>query len=286
METLTLVLMLVATFCWATAQIIGKVALRNTTAMLFNAVRFSSVAIVVVLITFLTGSLSDLGPSAPLAVAVLSGVLGWFCACQLYYYSLKRDAAHRVIPTGNAFPFWIIALGPLILGEEIKMVLPISTILIFLGSLFLVVQGKRTKGWRMGVPLACFAAFLWGLQKILDKYAINEGMAVLTLLTIRIIVAAILFNVALGISRHRIGIKTHRSSMGLSVLSGIIGLLIGSFMYLSALHMEKVSALAPLSGMTIFFGFSLSIFILGERPTKKAVLGAVFILMGVFLITI
>jgi DME family drug/metabolite transporter len=285
MDPRALVLTLGATLCWGSAQVIGKLVLRNISTLLFNGIRFSVAALVVVSGIALTGGFGNLGGNWPVAIAFLSGVVGWFIAAQLFFYSLKREAAHRIIPTGNSYPFWAIALAPLFLGEELRLVLPLSAVLIFVGSVLLVARRRKTSYWRMGVPAACFAAFLWGLNAVLNKHCLNSGMTISALLSIRLLTAAVLFNMVVGISRRGKTPGIDRGSTGLSALSGIISFPVGSLMYLTALNMEQASTLAPVTGMTIFFGFLLSILLVGERPTKRSVLGTIFILAGVLSIT-
>lgn len=285
MEPWALVLTLGATLCWGSAQVIGKLALRNISALLFNGIRFSVAALVVVSGIVLTGGFGDLGGNWPIAIAFLSGVVGWFFATHLFYYSLKREAAHRIIPTGNSYPFWAIALAPLLLGEELRLILPLSAVLIFVGSSLLVTRRRDPSHWRMGVPAACFVAFLWGLNAVLNKYCLNSGMGIPALLSIRILTAAVLFDMAVGISGRGKAPRIDRSSSGLSVLSGLISFPIGAVMYLTALSMEQASTLAPITGMTVFFGFLLSILLVGERPTKRSVLGTILILAGILSIT-
>lgn len=285
MELLALMFMLTATFCWAMSQIIGKIALRNISANFFNAIRFSIVTPILLMTAFFTKSLYQLELNKPLAAAIFSGLLGTFCGCQLYYYSLKREAAHRIIPAGNSYPFWTIFLASLLLGEEVKMVLPISAVLIFLGSSLLVSRKKELKHWRMGTLIALLAAFLWGLNQVLYKYCITGGIEVLNLLAITTTTGAIFFG-GVEVGSHQRSMRNLRSSVGLSALSGMIGFLVGELIFLFALRIEKASTLAPITGATIFFGFLLSVLLLKERPTKKSILGTIFIISGIVLIAI
>ncbi|MEA1905111.1 MAG: DMT family transporter, partial [Candidatus Hadarchaeota archaeon] len=174
---------------------------------------------------------------------------------------------------------------PLFLGEELRLILPLSAVLIFVGSFLLVAHKREPSYWRMRVPVACFAAFLWGLNAVLNKYCLNSGMAISALLSIRLLTAAVLFNMAIGISGRGKVPRIGRGSAGLSALSGIISFPVGALMYLTALSTEQASTLAPITGMTIFFGFLLSILLVGERPTKRSVLGTILILAGVLSIT-
>ena len=105
MEPLALALMLTATACWASAQVIGKLVVRKMDVSVFNAIRPSIVAPMAILFAILTGSLANPGLKFIFAGA-LAGAIGWFGAVQLYFHLLKRGSAHKIIPIGNSHPLW------------------------------------------------------------------------------------------------------------------------------------------------------------------------------------
>lgn len=279
-----MVLVMLATMCWGSAQVIGKLALKNIGAILFNSIRFSVTAPMVVFVVFLTGGLGDIGGSWPVTAAVLSAIIGQFLATHMFFYSIKREAANRIIPAGNTHLFWIIAIAPIFLGETLSPVLPISAALIFAGIFFLIPREKSPDSWRMGVLVAAFSAFLWGVSSILSKYCLSAGMAVSILLLIRIFMAAALFDTVACISNRGKNQKINRRSIGLSVISGTLAFPVGTFLYFTALNIEQVSVLAPISGITIFFGFLFSILLIGERPTRKSIFGTILTIAGVLLV--
>lgn len=286
MESLALALVVGATFSWALAQVIGKVALRNLSSLVFNTVRFSVATSMIVVGGFLFGSWESIEIGAPFFAAVGSGIFAWFVAIYVYFYVLKRDAAHRIIPAGNAYPFWAILLSVLILGENITPVIPVSATLVFLGTYLLSRrQEGEDRGWKFGVPLASIVAFLWGANAILNKFALDGGMTPSAILLVRSISAVILFWLGFIIINFKKNLVFHKKSIGLSALSGMIGLPIGSLLYVSALSMEKASTLAPVTGGTVLFGFIFSVILLDESPTKEAVIGMLAIFSGIVLMT-
>lgn len=285
MDLLVLTLVLLSTMCWGLAQVIGKLALKNIGALLFNAVRFSFASTIVIFGILLIGGAGDFGSNWPVMVAILSTVLGQFFATHLFFYSIKREAAHRIIPVGNTQSFWAIAFASIFLAEEVSPILLITAVLIVVGSFLLVPRNAKHKHWRAGILVAATAACFWGLSIALFKYCFNAGMSVSTLLLIRVLLAAALFNTALGISSRGGPSKIHRRSIGLSVISGI-AFLVGTLMYMVALSVEQASTLAPITGSTILFGFLFSILFVGERPTRKSILGAIIIFLGILLIAV
>lgn len=271
--------------CWALAQVIGKIALREIDSLSFNTIRFSAGTVVIGMVLYASGLVGPISLDLPFLAAVLSGFLGWFVATIIYFEVLKRDAAHRIIPSGNAYPFWAIFLGILVLGEPFKIVIPISAALIFLGT-FLLSQREieGVEGWKFGVPLASLVAFLWGLNAILNKFALKGGMSPYSVLLVRIVSAVAFFWVAFFIRSRSFDFSGR--SLKLSAISGIISFPIGSLLYILALSFEKASVLAPLTGGTVFFGFLFSIVLLDERPTAEAAGGMLAILSGILLMAV
>ena len=282
LEPSSLILVLSATMCWGLAQVIGKLALKNMSTILFNAIRLSVTVPLVIFPAVLGGGLGN--PSIwVMEVAALSALLGLFFAAHLFFYSIKREAANRIIPAGNTHPFWMMALAPIFLGEELKLVLPVSAGLIFIGTFLLLPSRREPSRWKAGVPLASLAAFLWGFSTIIDKYCLNAGMSVSTLILVKMLVAAALFDITAGIVSQKRGLNVSRRSVQLSIVSGILAFAVGAFLYSIALNIEQAGTLAPISGTTIFFGFLFSILLLGERPTRKSVLGTILVITGVLL---
>lgn len=286
MEPLALALMLAATACWASDQVIGKLVVRKMDVSVFNAIRPSIVAPMAILFAILTGSLANPGLEFIFAGA-LAGIIGWFAACQLYFYLLKRGSAHRILPVGNSHPLWGIIFAVLFLGEEARPVLFASAIIVIIGAYFLAPRRDKSSRWNVAmVPLALLVAIMWGSMIILSKYCLNGGMTVGTLLVITTISAAVSCNVAMVATHIKGRIKFDKECVGLSVLSGTLGFFVGQILALFALGMEKASVLSPIYGTVIPFGFLLSVLLLKERPTKKAILGMVIIFVGVFFATV
>ncbi len=286
MKLIALALTIGATFCWGTSQVIGKVALRKINTLVFNNIRFSAAVIPITLAALLLGSAKNIGLSLPTLSAIASGVFGWFIATSIFFFALKRDSAHRIIPSGNSYPFWAILLGALLLKETITWIIPISAVLVFIGTILLSKSRRGEEGvetWRYGVPLASIVAFLWGINAIFIKFSLKGGLTMLSVLLIRVLSATVLFWITFLVRRKDFNFP--KKNLGLSALSGLIAFPLGSLLYVSALTMEEASTLAPVTGGTILFGFLLSITFLDETPNKKAILGMMSIFIGIILMT-
>lgn len=282
MNLLAFALVLAATFCWGADQTIGKLALRRVDVSVFNAIRPTFVAPLIILFALSTNSLSYPGPFLTV-IAILIGVISWCGACELYFYLLNKVAVHRILPIGNSYPVWGVFAAVLLLGEEVTPLIFVSAALVILGAYFLVLKGEKTGLWKRMVPLALLVAIIWGAIIVPNKFCLNEGMTVGTLLTIEVISAAVACNIAMGIRQIRAGIKFDKKGVRMSFLSGFSGFFMGHILFLSALGMEKASVLSPITGAVIPFGFLLSILLVRERPSKRAILGMIIVFTGVFL---
>jgi drug/metabolite transporter (DMT)-like permease len=285
MNLIALVLMLAATLCWGADQTIGKLAVKRMSVSVFNALRPTFVAPLAIIFALSTNSLSYPGAFLT-AIAILAGVISWCVGCELYFYLLKRGTVHKILPIGNSHPVWGVFAAILFLGEEATLFIFVSAALVIIGAYFLAQKEQETGRWKRMVPLALLVAIMWGVVIVLNKFCLNEGVKVGTLLTIEVISAAVACNIVMGIHQIRAGIKLDKKGVGLSFLSGFSGFFIGHVLYLSALGIEKASVLAPINGAVIPFGFLLSILLVRERPSKKAILGMVIVFIGVFLATI
>ncbi len=285
MNLLAFALVLVATLCWGADQTIGKLALRRLNVSVFNAIRPTFAAPLIILFALLTDSLRYPGLFLT-AIGILVGVISWFVACELYFYLLNRGIVHRVLPISNSHPVWGVLASVLLLGERVTPLIPVSAALVVLGAYFLAPKGKGTGSWKGMVPLAFLVAIMWGSVIAPMKYCLNEGVTVSTFLAIGVISAAVTCNIAMGIRHIRTGIKFDKKGVGLSILSSTFGFFIGELLFLWALEMEKASVLAPVCGAVIPFGFLLSVLLVGERPSGRAILGMVIVFTGVFLATI
>ena len=284
MNLLPVSLTLAASFLWVFGQVLGKLAMRDLNATSFNWIRFSFVAVSVIPVIFIT----DLGTLAilPTFLAVISGSFGLFVTAQVYFYSLNRASAHKIVTIGNSAPIWAIVLAPLLLGEEIATLLLISLGLVLGGTYLLTPKKTERKEWRLAVPLTLIYAVMWGFTQVIQKLALNQGIGPVAFLVIKLFAAGVAVNLFAGATLSWSAQRFSKMSVGLSIVSGISANLVGNICYLFALGMENVSSLIPFTSAAIPFGFLLSIWIVGERAGRKAVLGMILVFLGVVLATL
>jgi uncharacterized membrane protein len=155
--------------------------------------------------------------------------------------------------------------------------------LVVAGAFLLVPKREDRNYWKPAAPLALGAAVIFGLNEVMRKSAINIGANFLVFLWISVVTVAVALNLMVCLTGAWKGQRFNRTSVGLSITSGISAHLVGNACYLFALGMAKVTALAPFTSALIPFGFIMSIFVIRERPTRKSVAGMFVIFLGVAL---
>ncbi len=281
---LALTLMLFTTISWGLAQVIGKLALGKIDVLTFNAVRASTALPMAILFVFFTGDLVNPGLEF-LFFAVLSGIIGRFMAVQLFFYLIKKNLAHRVMSISNTYPLWSVFLAILFLGEEPSIVVLMAAILVVVGAYFLTSRRGKSGNWSLlTVAMAFSVAIMWGSLLVLNKYCLG-GMTASTLLLIVTITGAVSCNAAM-VAHIKSRLKFDKRSVGLAMLSGVLGLFVGEILSYFALRIEKASVLAPVLGTLIPFGFLLSVLLLKERPSKKAIFGMLIVFFSVVLVAL
>jgi len=281
MNLIPFALALSAAFLWGLAQSVGKVCMRDLNTITFNAIRFSSIAIVLTPLLLITGT--GLVSNWSVFLAIISGVVALFFATGLYFYCMKRAPAYSTITIANSSPIWAVLMATLLLGEVITPIIILSLALVVWGAYLLVPKNKENNKYGLAVPLTMFVSVVWGLNQVIRKSGVDAGMEVMPFLWVSVIFAAVLFNLTAGLSNSWKNQHLSKTVLGLSVFSGLTGQLIGNFLYISALEFEGVSNLAPFISATIPFGFLMSVLIVGERPSKKSVIGMFIVFLGVAL---
>jgi len=171
----------------------------------------------------------------------------------------------------------------LLLGERVTFMLPVSLAMVIGGSLLLLPRKGGRDSWRPLIPLTIIVSVLWGLDRLLRKYSTNVGMDVTTYIWISAVSAAIFMNILAGATRSWGRRPISRRGVALSVASAFSSHVVGTYLYMFALQMESVSLLEPFISVTIPFGFLLSVLVIHERPTRRALAGMAVIFLGVVL---
>ncbi len=104
-------------------------------------------------------------------------------------------------------------------------------------------------------------------------------------LLVGLVSASAACNIVIFARRAKQKVNFNGRGVGLSILSGVIGLFVGQILWQHALKIEEASVLSPVVGAVVPLAFLFSILLLRERPTKRAILGMIVVFTGIFLVT-
>ncbi len=231
METISILLGLFAGLMWAFAQLSGKISLRTSNAYAMNFIRFSvMLPVMTALLSFGTFNIiSNTSTESPvptlnispstlnifnikfqilnwcyILLAMCDGVLGWGINSTIYFFILKKEPFHRIVPIANAFPVWVAFLSVFFFNEKITFTLISAIVLMLMGVRLLIPEEKeKTSGrkWKWGMPLAVMVSVLWAVAVILSKYLLKYMQPEL-LLFFRILAVFLFFLFILPIVMH------------------------------------------------------------------------------------
>ncbi len=273
-----------AAFFWGLSLDLTKLCAGKMKAIAFNTIQYSVVAVALTPIILLIGM--ETGSAWAVAMAAFYGVSWLFIGGLVFYYCLECAPAHVVVPISNISAVWGVIFAALLLNEAISPVIPISLAFIVIGIVLLSPRGGGEKVPTRAIVLSVSLAVMFGLNQIARKSAITEGISPLTFVWISSLAgSSLLFLTGLLKSAFRRQ-ELNRYNVGVGVTAGLLNQLVGSSLYLSALALEKVSNLSPVTSAVIPFGFLLAIPLLRERPSKKAAIGVALMFLGVIIATL
>ena len=278
---------------WAITSILLKRPVVEMGAVAANLIRTWVGAAVFWVFVLATGRLDQLFHlSTYTAVAlVISMIVGLGIGDTLYFRSLQLIGVSRALPISGSYPLPTLLLAVLLLGEPVGAPQIAGTLLIVASVYLLSLAGRRSDEGleqkhdaRLGVALAIVSALLWAGSTILLKSGVEQtDVAVANSLRLP---AAGLVLLAMGL-RQRGGIRVRefrRATLGVVLLSGVIGTALGSALYLTSVIYAGAAKAAALQSVSPFFAAPLAFIFLGERPTRATLLGTILSVAGVWLL--
>ena len=217
---------------------------------------------------------------------VLSGIIGTAGGRLLRFVSIEKVGAPVAASIINLNPFIASGLAILVLGEHVTLPMIAGTGVIVLGTTLLSLSGRQV-GFQ---PLDLFYPFLsascFGAVAIIRKLGLSHAGPLFGS-AVNITTALITFTAFLLASGNRQVLVWHGRGLVYFVGAGIAENL-SVFLVLVALGLGEVSVVAPLAGTAPLFVLPFtSLFLRGvEQLTGRIVIGAILIVLGVFLLTI
>jgi uncharacterized membrane protein len=216
---------------------------------------------------------------------VVSGVVGTAGGRLLRFVSIEKVGASVSASITNLNPFIATGFAILLLGERVTLPILMGTFIIVLGTVLLSLS-SGPGGFRLGhLAYPFLSATCFGLVAIIRKLGLAQAGPLLGS-AINITTALIVFTTfLLGAGQRRV-LAWHGRSAVYFVGAGVAEN-ISVYLVLVALSLGEVSVVTPLAGTAPLFVLLLSLLCLKGVETLhwRIVLGAVLIVLGVFLLT-
>lgn len=226
-----------------------------------------------------------------LGAFVVAGVLGSLVARACYFYGIARLGASRAEPLKALFPLVAVGMAVIYLDETVSGILWLGIGFLVVGGGIVAVEGRESPvtatGRRFWLDLSfpLLAAVLLGVDPVITKIGLGEGVAPLLGVTIRVVAAAAGFGLYLGLCAIRGTVIVPASLNRWLLVAGLAntGYLLSYFAALSHTSVAIVTAVMGIS--TVFVAGGAAIFLQhDERVTWRLIGAAIIVSIGLGLV--
>ena len=306
---------LLAAMTWSfTSVLLTSLSARTAPAVL-SALRLSAGSVVLAVLLFASGQVTDLREASALGLfgVSASGLVGYGLGDTIYIAALGRLGMQRTFPVTMAlFIGLTVVAGVVLLDEPFTWGLPFGAILIGAGIYLIVIQPQGQRSQLPHVPAAepALATLADVPEPRVPARADYFGYALLLLVGILWATATVwlagakghLGAIAAGSIRTPAGAVSllafsavtqrpelvrpfrNRGHIWAIIGAGVVGTGVGSLLYVYAVVTAGAARTAILSATAPLLALPLSVIFLGERLTGRIGLGTVLCVGGILLV--
>ena len=282
-------------FLWAISSFIVRTQSTTMTPAVMNAIRCAAAGVVFWVLLPFNASVADFAALSALLAALLIGsiVVNIVLGDTFSLVSIRAIGLSRSMPLAGTFPVTTMIFEYLLLGEAAGADLIVGAGLIVVGTYFLSRSraGAEDSGdltsrqLRVGVGFALAASVMWGLGTVLLKPVLEE-VSLLVTNAIRMPAAvALLILLRIIPTERRLLRRITWRNVAYLVVSGLIGMALGSYLFLAALQELEASRVVTLLAVSPLFGMLLSVFFLKEKVGLDVISGMVLCFAGVVVVS-
>lgn len=137
----------------------------------------------------------------------------------------------------------------------------------------------------IGELAALGAALSWTVSAMLYRKALQQTKPISANIVRLSCTSAILLVFLVAIAKLGVPISLQPEIVALAAISGVIGLGLGDTLYMVSLKLIGVTRAVPITCTYPLFNLVWAIFLIGEKVTLPLVLGAVIIVLGIWLLS-
>lgn len=278
-------------------SIFAKIGIKDVDSHVLTALRTVVVTFFAWTMVFVVGSQGTIGEisSKTLLFLVLSGMTTGF-SWIAYFRALQLGDVNKVVPIDKSSTVLTMFLAFLILGEPLTSNKLIAMVSIGWGTWLMIqkqktVQGEAEKAVQKGAQdsrwmvYAILSAVFAALTSILGKIGIegvesNLGTAIRT-----VVVLIMAWSIVLATKKTGEIPRIQRKSWIFIGLSGLATGLSWMFYY-HALQLGQASIVVPIDKLSILVTVLFAYVFLGERLTRRSLLGLFLIVAGTLLLLV
>ncbi|PIU41437.1 MAG: hypothetical protein COS99_05550 [Candidatus Omnitrophica bacterium CG07_land_8_20_14_0_80_42_15] len=131
---------------------------------------------------------------------------------------------------------------------------------------------------------AIIAAILWGIAPLFARIGISKTTPLAGVAIRSIVITIIVLFVLISSGQWKVFATLNARTVTAIIIEGLLGGLIGQYLYFKAIKLQETSAVAPIVGSYPLFTFIFAILILGEKLTLTKGLGVILVVSGIFLL--
>lgn len=268
--------------------VLAKIGIKNINSSLATAIRTVVVLIFSWIIVFIFDDIENISKITfkTLVFLILSGIstgASWLC----YFKALQLGNVNKVVPIDKTSTVLTMILAFCFLGEPLTFTLFLGMILILLGTFMMISkkEDNRDIKSRKWLIYALLSAFFASITSILGKIGV-ENISSNLATAVRTIAVLLMAWIIVFLQKSQNEIKkTDLKTFLFLILSGFST---GAswLCYYSALKTGPASIVAPIDKLSILVSIGFAYFFLGEKLTKKAFLGLIFVTAGTLILLI
>lgn len=271
---------------WGVNYSVVKGALFDFSPLSFNGLRFLLASVVLFLL--LRGSEKRLPRfGRDWARVVLVGILGNTVYQVLFIIGMDWTLAGNTSLILATTPAYVALFSMLLDKEKVSARMWTGILSSFVGVALVVVGGRHAgelgHGLLRGDLTELLAAIVWSFYVVLSAPLIRRYGALATSASTLWIGGTVLFLVSLPSLAHQNWARISRSDWGGLLFSGVFSIALGQILWYRAVGERGNTRTSVYSNLTPLIGVFVAWPLLGETPRLLQLLGALFILSGIFL---
>ena len=276
---------------WAIASLLFAQVGRDVAPVVMNTLKCAlALVLMVATLVVLEGVAWPAGiGGAALGWLALSGVVGLTVGDTAYFQALVRIGPRRALLLFSLVPPMTALLGAVVLGEPITLALGVGMALTLAGVTWVIRERQPDESAsggsvvRVGVAFGVLAALCQAAGNVLTKLGAADASA-LAVSVVRLSAGGLGLGLQVAVTGRLIeAVRPLKSRVQAPRL--LVGTLLGTYLGIwlmnAGLKGADVGVASTLNSTSPIFVLPLAVFVLGERVSARAVMGALVAVAGV-----